>query len=140
MKNIFCAIFTISYLVLQPVWGSSSHDDTRLPMDDSEFRRAVIALRDNPAALRVFLTQVVVEKETIEPPAYALNHVLAKEQIRLSADDIVGQDPKASNLEKVFYVDLSKFNFNDNPNRQKVLEYFDHNTLYNLRYLNVNIR
>ncbi len=135
MKNLFYIIFTISYLIQQPVWGSSSQGE--LPWDDSTVARIAVALRNNPAELTAFLTQVAAVKETTGPLSYALNHVLAEEQITLSAIDIVKPTPKVLTLQKVFYIDLNGFNFIANADRQKVLQFFDTNALYNLRYINV---
>ncbi len=135
MKNLFYIIFTISYLIQSPVWGSSSHGDP--PWDDSAVARIAVALRNKPTELNAFLTQVAAAKETTGLPSYALNPVIADEQIRLSATDIITQSPDSLNLTKVFYVNLRSFDFSNDANRQKVFEYFDANTLANLRYLDV---
>lgn len=148
MKLTYLTV-VISTAILQPVFGT----DVLEANVDPRIGCILRAIRNNPDALSAFIdiaassppksTKLVGyfqredEEEIEDPTGYALTSVPVAEQIRLTASDIIANNAKALNFQKVFYVDLSDLDFRTGTDQQKVFDYLSQNTLSNLQTLNL---
>ncbi len=146
----FIVILAITFGLPQLILGAQLLEQ---PWDTSRVARVALALQSDPNAQRDFLEMAAAsqqmpmrlsgfhpqridendEEESGDPTGYAQTPVLAEEQISLCVDDIVNNSENARNIQKVFYVDLSDFNFGfPSESRQTIFDYFSANNLYNL--------
>lgn len=149
MKKLIYLTVVVSTVILQPVFGAEVLEANVDPRIGCILR----AIRNNPDALSAFIDiaassppkstkiagyfQREDDQEIEDPTGYALTPVPAAEQIRLTVSDIIANNEKALNFQKVFYVDLSDLDFRTGTDHQKVFDYLNQNTLSNLQTLNL---
>lgn len=138
MKYLFYIVFT----VIISLSSASQASDPGMKWDDSKIARVAMALREKPEELRDFLEMVTRSTEgektdTEEPFRYALKPLHVKEQISLSASDVIMKTPVAKNFQNVYEIDLSDLDFNS-PGIFSIFDYFERFILTNLRFVNLH--
>lgn len=124
IRKIIYVILAISCCLHQPILGAQLQER---PWNSSSVARFALALSNDPSAQREFLERVAAsqsaptrtndgcflreEEEKEDTTGYALTPVPVAEQIRLTASDIIANNAKVLNFQKVFYVDLSDLDF-----------------------------